>query len=253
MDEPKGRLAGKTALVTGAGSGIGRAISLAFAAEGAAVVCADINGETAEETAAAAGNRALGQACDVASEADAARAVAAAVDRFGTLHVLINNAALWIDEMPVTEISAEDWNRTLAVNLTGAFLMSKHAIPAMTAAGGGSIVHMASQLAHVGKPGRSWYSAAKAGLLGLARTMAVDHATDNIRVNCLSPGPIGTERILANYGGMDGANARMGSRTALGRIGRTEEIAAAAVFLASDDSSFVTGTDLLADGGYTAT
>ena len=256
--EPSGhgrRLAGKTAIVTGAGAGIGRAVCVRFAEEGANVICADRDMETAGETAGIIGETgggAVGLACDVSNNDDAKKATDVALERFGALHILVNNAATWVADGTVVETSEEDWNGTLAVNLTGPFLMSKHAIPAMIESGGGNIIHVASQFGHVAKPGRSWYCAAKAGLINLARAMAVDHGADNIRVNSLSPGPVGTERTLRNYGGAEAARQVMGVRTLLDRMGRPDEIAAAALFLASDESSFMTGADLLVDGGYAA-
>ncbi len=247
-----GRLDGKTAIVTGAAGGIGAAMVRLFAAEGAAVVCADIDLAGAERAAAAAGGGAVACRCDVSREADAAAAVALAVERFGGLTILVNNAAAFLPDGTVTDIAAADWQRALAVNLTGAFLMSRHAVPAMIAGGGGSIIHVASQFGSVGRPGRSWYCAAKAGLIGLAKAMALDHASHGIRVNSLSPGPVSTERILRRYGGAAGAQEAIGRRTAQDRLARPEEIAEAALFLASDASSFMTGADLLVDGGYTA-
>jgi len=247
----KGRLAGKVAVVTGAGGGIGGAICRAFAAEGAKVVCADVNADTAAATAKDLGDAAVGLACNVADPADAEKAARTAQERFGGLHVLVNNAAVWIDDTTVETIGLEDWNRTMAVNLTGAVLMSKFAIPLMRGRNG-SIIHMASQLGSVGKAGRSWYCVAKAGLIQLARTMAIDHAADGIRVNSLSPGPIATERIIRRAGGVEAAAALYEPLMPMKRSGRPEEIAAAALFLAADESSFMTGADLLVDGGYTA-
>ncbi len=245
------RLAGRTALVTGAGAGIGRAICMLFALEGARVVCADIDAVAAAQTAKACGDGAMSIRCDVASADDARRAVDFAVTTFGGLQVLVNNAAVFSPTARVDRLDLAEWNRALAVNLTGAMLLSRFAVPAMRGKGG-SIIHMASQLGHVGREGRACYSMTKAALIHLATAMAVDHSADGIRVNSLSPGPIATERVVANYGGSEAHASRVGSMTLAGRAGRPEEIAQAALFLASDESSFMTGADLLVDGGYIA-
>ena len=249
------RLEGKSVIVTGAMRGIGRAIAERFCAEGASVVVADIDAEgvlrTAEEMRAK-GCKAIAHKLDVTDPMQAEMTVMHAVEQFGGLHVLVNNAAHFIGTGTVEQIRLGDWTRAIEVNLTGPFLMSKFAIPAMRASGGGSIIHVASQLGSVGKRGRSDYCAAKGALIQLARCMAADHVKDNIRVNTLSPGPIGTERIFERSGGEEGAQRDSGSLTLLGRVGKPEEIAAAAAFLASDESSFMTGDDLLVDGGYNA-
>ncbi len=244
------RLAGRVILVTGAARGIGRAICLRLAAEGARVVAADI--ESAEATAAAAGHGAIAMACDVTDEESAKRTIAASLAAFGKLHGLINNAAARSVGATVAKLSLGDWNREISVSLTGAFLMSKHGVPVIAASGGGSIVHIASQFAHVGVGGSPAYCAAKAGLVNLARVMALDHAGQGIRVNSLSPGAIATERLVDFHGSMAAAERELAPRHPIGRIGKPEEIAAAAAFLMSDDSSFMTGSDLLVDGGYAA-
>ena len=247
-------LQGKTAIVTGAASGIGRAIALAFATEGANVICADVDLRGCDETVdlAHADGRVLSVPCDVSSAAAAQASVALAQERFGALHVLVNNAAAFVPYATVVDLDEADWSRSLSVNLTGPFLMSKFAVPLIAASGGGSIIHMASQLGQVGKPGHCWYGAAKAALIQLAKIMALDHAVQNIRVNTLSPGPVGTARIHQKYGGKAQAERVGDELYLLRRLGRPEEIASAAVFLASDASSYMTGADLLIDGGYTA-
>jgi NAD(P)-dependent dehydrogenase (short-subunit alcohol dehydrogenase family) len=247
------RLTGKAAVVTGAGGGIGGAICRRFATEGAAVVCVDIDGRSVEATAQAirsAGGRAATLVGDVALEATAETAVAMARGQFGRLDVLVSNAVYDLPLGPLTGITHADWRRTMEVNLDSAFLLSKHAIPAMTATGGGSIILVASQLARVARPGRPWYCAAKGALVSLAKAMALDHAGDNIRVNSLSPGPVETGRYVKNFPNVEAA--RESHHTLLGRLGAPDEIAAGAVFLASDESGFMTGADLLIDGGYTA-
>jgi NAD(P)-dependent dehydrogenase (short-subunit alcohol dehydrogenase family) len=219
------------------------------------VVVMDIDCAQTEKTVGwitDAGGTAVGICADVTCTDDAQAAVNLAIDTFGALHVLVNNAARFTSMKTVEEMALEEWNAALAVNLTGAFLMSKYALPAMRAAGGGSIIHVASQLGHVVKRGRSDYCTTKGGLLQLARSMAADHAVDNIRVNTLSPGPVATERVFETYGGAEAAEKRSGSLTLLNRLGRPEEIASAAVFLACDESSFMTGDDMLVDGGYNA-
>jgi NAD(P)-dependent dehydrogenase (short-subunit alcohol dehydrogenase family) len=246
------RLQGRTILVTGAGSGIGRAICLRLASEGAMLACADIDAERAKATAAAIGDQALVITCDVTDEGSAAAAVARTTAVFGSLHGLINNAAARSAAGTVVDLAPADWQREIAVSLTGAFLMSKFAVPPIVAAGGGSIAHVASQFAHVGVAGSAAYCAAKAGLVNLAKVMALDHAAQNIRVNTLSPGAIATERLLATYASLAQADAALAPKHPIGRIGQPAEIAAAAAFLLSDDSSFMTGADLLVDGGYTA-
>ncbi len=249
---PVARLADRVILVTGAARGIGRATCVRLAAEGAKVAAADIEPAGAEATARAAGHGAIALACDVTDEESAKRVVAACFGAFGKLHGLINNAAARSIGATVVELSLGDWDREIAVSLTGAFLMSKHAVPAIAASGGGSIVHIASQFAHVGIGGSPAYCAAKAGLVNLAKVMALDHAGQRIRVNSLSPGAIATERLMEFHGSMAAAERELAPKHPIGRIGRPEEIAAAAAFLVSDDSSFMTGADLLVDGGYAA-
>jgi NAD(P)-dependent dehydrogenase (short-subunit alcohol dehydrogenase family) len=246
-------LQGKVAIVTGAAGGIGSAICRRFALEGAALVCIDIDAENVERTARAAraaGVRAVTLAADVALETTAEASVALALGEFGRLDVLVSNAVHDLPLGPVTGIALADWRRSMSVNLDGAFLLAKHAIPAMADAGGGSIILIASELARVAKPGRSWYCAQKAALVGLARAMAVDHAQQGIRVNTLSPGPTETERYVRKFDTLK--SARASGETLFSRLAQPDEIAAGALFLASDESSFTTATDLLIDGGRTA-
>jgi NAD(P)-dependent dehydrogenase (short-subunit alcohol dehydrogenase family) len=248
-------LRGKAALVTGAGSGIGRAIAMAFGEAGAAVGCADIDAGAARKTSdaiAADGGKALAIACDVSREADAAGAAAAVADGFGAVHILVNAAVATDPSGTVLDYTRADWDRVFAVNVTGVFLMSRAVLPAMIAAGGGSIIHLASQHARVGAPGRAVYCATKGALVMLAKSMAVDHAGQNIRVNTLSPGAVETPRMTYRYGDMAAARAKLGPKHLLNRLAAPDEIARAALFLASDASSFVTGSDLLVDGGFTA-
>ena len=250
------RLAGKRALVTGAGSGIGRAIAIAFAQEGARVQASDIDPETAADTArmiVAAGGTAIGRQCDASDPKAVRGAISDMETDFGGIDVLVNNAAWFPARAPLAEIPEEDWEKCLAVNVTGPFLMSRYAIPVMARDGGGSIIHIASQMAKVAHYGQTHYCAAKGALLMLAKGIALDHAGDNIRCNTLSPGGIATPSMIELYGSRESAEKQWGAPMhPLGRLGEADEIAAGAVFLASDESSFMTGADLLIDGGYTA-
>jgi len=245
-------LAGKAAIVTGAGGGIGRAIARAFADAGAAVACVDLNSDAAKTTCEAIAKGALPVACDVSKEADVTEAVKKAVDAFGPIRVLVNAAAATDQSGTILDLSRAEWDRVFAVNVTGAFLMSRAVLPTMIAAGGGSIIHIASQLGRVGAPARPAYCAIKGALIQFAKAMAIDHAAQNIRVNTLSPGAVETQSLVYRYGDMQKARDVMGPKHLLKRLGQPDEIARAAVFLASDASSFVTGSDLLVDGGYTA-
>jgi NAD(P)-dependent dehydrogenase (short-subunit alcohol dehydrogenase family) len=251
MSEPM--LAGKTAIVTGAGGGIGRAICLAFASAGAKLACLDIDLAAAEKTAAACGTEVLALRCDVSSEAETRTAAATAVSRLGAVHILVNAAATDDRNGTILDISADEWSRVFVVNVTGAFLMSRAVLPTMIAAGGGSIIHIASQLGRVAAPARAAYCSSKGAIIQLAKAMAVDHAGDNIRVNALSPGAIETRRLLLRYGDMATARRVAGPKHLLNRLGAPEEVAQAALFLASDAASFMTGADMLVDGGYTTT
>lgn len=247
------RLQGKVAIVTGAGGGIGSAVCRYFAREGASLVCVDIDAGSLEQTTEsvrAAGGRVVALAADVALETTAEASVASALGEFGRLDVLVSNAVYDLPLGPLTGISLADWRRSMSVNLDSAFLLAKHAIPAMDKSGGGSIILVASELAHVAKPGRTWYCAQKAALVNLAKAMAVDHARQRIRVNSLSPGPIETGRYVRKFDTLE--SARASNETLFNRLGDPDEIAAGAIFLASDESSFMTGADLLIDGGRTA-
>jgi NAD(P)-dependent dehydrogenase (short-subunit alcohol dehydrogenase family) len=245
-------LAGKAAIVTGAGAGIGRAIAETFARAGARVACVDIDGQKAQATAAACGDGAFAAPCDVTSETDTRAAVERAAAAFGALHILVNGAATDDPTATVVDCTPADWERVFAVNVRGVFLMSKWAIPVIARSGGGSVIHIASQMGRVGAPARAVYCATKGALINLAKAMAIDHAPDNIRVNTLSPGATETRRMPLRFGTMEAARAAMGPKHLLGRLGKPDELAAAALFLASDAASFMTGADLLVDGGYTA-
>jgi NAD(P)-dependent dehydrogenase (short-subunit alcohol dehydrogenase family) len=245
----------KVAIVVGAANGIGRATALAFAAAGAAVTCADVEEAGAKTTAAEidrGGAQALPIHLDVTEGASCRAAVAATVERFGGLDVLLYGAADSDRAATVLEMGEAAWDRVIRVNLTGAFLMVKAAIPAMIARGGGSVILIASQLGRVASPGRAAYCATKGGLIQLAKVLAADHAAQGIRANTISPGAIETRRMLRRWKDMEEARAMMGPKHLLGRLGRPDEIARAALYLASDASAFMTGSDLLIDGGYTA-
>lgn len=249
------RLAGKVAVVTGAGSGIGRAAALRFAQEGARVVVAEYHPAGGEETVALIGARG-GQACfvqtDVAREAECARAVHTAVQQFGGLHVLFCVAGIMTNADVASE-SAEQWDRLMSVNLRGIYLMAKYAVPAMLQSGGGSIVNISSVTGLLGHPQLAAYSAAKAGVAGLTRQMAVDYAAQGVRVNAISPGTIDTpmlQRFLDEVPDQARARDSFVALHPIGRLGRPEDIANAALFLASDESAFVTGHNLVVDGGY---
>jgi NAD(P)-dependent dehydrogenase (short-subunit alcohol dehydrogenase family) len=244
-------LRGKAAIVTGAGGGICRAISTTFAQAGATVACLDINLKNADETARLAGQGAFAIDCDVSSESDTKAAVERAAKAFGRLDILVNGAAMSDPTATVLDLDLAAWNKVFATNVGGAFLMSRWVIPHMAAAGGGSIIHIASQLGTVGTPGRVAYCSTKGALITMAKAMAADHAAQNIRVNTLSPGAVETDRML-RFGSMEKAREVLGSKHLMKRLGLPQEIAQAALFLASDASSFMTGSDLRVDGGYNA-
>lgn len=238
-------LTGKAAIVTGAARGIGAAIATRFAAEGARVAAFDLNPPEPL-------NGGLSARVDVADETSVERSVGEAVAAFGRLDIVVNCAAADGIRGPVTEMTLADWNRALAVNLTGAFLLSRAAIPHMERTEGGSIIHVASQLGSVAVPGNPVYCASKGGLIQLTRAMALDHAEAGIRVNALSPGAVLTERLIGVYGSEDAVRDALTAKYPLGRIGMPDDLAGAAVFLASDDARFMTGADLVVDGGYSA-
>ena len=249
------RLDGKSAIVVGAAQGIGRAIALCFAGAGAHVLCADIDEAGARATAAQAekdGGKATVMRVDVTSSADARALAARAVEVFGGLDVLLYGAATHDASATVPELEESVWERVMRVNLTGAYLVSKACLPVMIKGGGGSIILIASQLGRVASAGRAAYCTTKGGLIQLAKVMAADHATQGVRVNTLSPGAVETDRLVRRWGDMGKAREIMSPKHLLRRLGQPDEIARAALFLASPASSFMTGADLLVDGGYTA-
>ena len=255
IDEKMFRLDERHAMVVGAGSGIGRAIATAFAAVGASVGCVDIAGDGAAETAqliTADGGQAKAFGCDITDETAVAQTVSQFMETAGAPTILVNGAAAHDRTGTILDLPLGEWDNVLRVNLTGPYLMSKAVLPHMIEAGGGSIIHIASQMGRVGAPQRPAYCATKGALIQLAKTMAVDHAAQNVRVNTLSPGAVETGRMVFRFGSMEEARRISGPLHLLKRLGQPSEVAAAAVFLASDASSFMTGADLLVDGGYTA-
>jgi NAD(P)-dependent dehydrogenase (short-subunit alcohol dehydrogenase family) len=247
-------LAGKVAVVTGAGNGIGRAIVECFGEAGAAVACLDLDKDQADAAAQAvrqAGGKSLAIVCDVSREPDTLAAAKSVEDALGAPTVLVNAAATIDRNGSVLEIAPDEWDRVFAVNVKGAYLMSRAVLPMMIAAGGGSIIHIASQLGRVAAPARAAYCTTKGAVIQLAKAMAIDHVEHNVRVNALSPGAVATRRLVHRYGSMEEAQRIAGPKHLVNRLGEPHEIAQAALFLASDAASFVTGSDMLVDGGYT--
>ena len=252
----KALLAGRVALVTGGGGEIGGAICRRFAAEGAAVVVADLvldKANTVAESINASGGRAAAVRLDVCDPNSCEDAVAFATKTFGKLTTLANVAAAATPLGDAEKLALDDWNRAFQVNVTGQFLMCKYAVSAMRDAGGGAIVSIASSHGHIGMPGRPAYCASKAAVLQLTKCLAIDFAKHNIRANTISPGAIDTERAaLQRFKSREEANRAKGPAYLVGRTGQVEEIAAGATYLCSEESSFMTGADLLLDGGYLA-
>jgi NAD(P)-dependent dehydrogenase (short-subunit alcohol dehydrogenase family) len=240
--------------VTGAGAGIGRAIAVRFAAEGATVLVADVDFEAAQGVARELGAPAVAHMADVRSEESTAKMIGRAVQEWEGLDVLVNNAGVGIAATTPDTAEAE-WRRVLDVCLTGTFLGMKHAIPVMREGGGGAIINMSSIAALVGLPDRAAYSAAKGGILALTRAAAIDHVGEGIRVNCIAPGTVDTpwvERITSGYDDPAAARAAMEARQPHGRLVTPEEIAAMAAYLASDEAASVIGAAMIVDGGMTA-
>ncbi|WP_420638879.1 SDR family NAD(P)-dependent oxidoreductase [Candidatus Poriferisocius sp.] len=261
-----GRLSGKRTIVTGAGSGIGQAAARLFAAEGAHVMCADINGDAAAATATDIGERAISLAVDVSRPADCQAMVDQTVSAFGGLDAVYANAGV---DGPgrAGDLDIDEWNRVIGVNLTGVWLSVRYAIDHLIAAGGGSLVLQASVGGVIGVPGIASYAAAKAGVIGLTRQMAVDYGPDGIRVNAICPGTVPTPLVRATYEKRGGFSATANApadatvdelidaakvRHPIGRLGTTTDIAQLALHLASDESSWTTGTAIVIDGGMSA-
>jgi NAD(P)-dependent dehydrogenase (short-subunit alcohol dehydrogenase family) len=250
-----GRVAGKVALITGAGMGMGREAARLFAEEGASVVVADIDAAAAAETVRlveAAGGRALATVGDVAVEGDVARMVDEGARRFGALHVLYNNAGIFPDDdRSVVETDPDVWDRTLAVNLKGVMLCCKYAIPEIQRAGGGSVINVASFVALVGcTVPQDAYTASKGAVMALTKSLAVQFGPYHVRVNAICPGPILTPLLADLFPTEEEKMKRLG-RIPMGRFGLPEDIAYAALFLASDESAWMTGTEFVVDGGIT--
>jgi NAD(P)-dependent dehydrogenase (short-subunit alcohol dehydrogenase family) len=254
------KLENKVALVTGAGAGIGRAIALRFAKEGAKVVVADCNlwpyasGETTVKMIKDAGGEASFVFADVSKAADAQNMVKTTIEAYGKIDILVNDAGIWMCK-PLTEVSEEEWDRLMSINLKGVFLGSKYAIPEMAQRGGGVIINLSSVAGYVGTAFDTVYSASKGGILLLTRAMAQELRLANIRVNAICPGVIDDDmgqQLISDYKALGIANVEDLINQRQMRLGTVEEVANAALFLACDESAYIIGVGLSVDGGYAA-
>jgi NAD(P)-dependent dehydrogenase (short-subunit alcohol dehydrogenase family) len=257
MQGMKMKLQDRAAVITGAGSGIGRAMALQFAREGARVLAADVNAAAAEETAALvreAGGEALPLQVNVTEPAEVRAMLERARDAFGGVQILCNNAGIG-STTDVVDCEPDEWDRVMAVNVKGVFLGCKYAIPIMLAGGGGSIVNTASVAGMVGIVKRAVYCASKGAVIALTKQVAVEYVEQGIRCNCVCPGTVDSPwvgRLLSQTEDPQSARAALVARQPIGRLGTPEEVAAAALYLCSDDASFITGSSLVLDGGWTA-
>lgn len=248
------RLTGRRAVVTGGGSGIGRAIAQRFAQEGAQILVGDLNAEAADSVATELGDGALSQAVDVAQAEQMHALVERAVSEWGGVDVMVNNAGVGI-AATTPDTDEADWDRLMNVNLKGTFLGMKYAIPAIRDSGGGAVVNISSVAALVGVPDRAAYCAAKGGILALTRAAAIDHIGEGVRINCICPGTVDTpwvRRITEGYDDPEAARAAMRARQPHGRLVMAEEIAAMAAYLASDEAGSIVGAAMVVDGGMSA-
>ena len=243
-------LSGKVAIITGGGSGIGKAIAMAFVREGAKVVIAGRDGKKLKAAAAEIGPDCLAMSADVSKANDVQKLVSAVIEKFKRINILVNNAAVLLPGT-AESLSEEDFDQTFDINVRGLWLVSRAVLPHMRASGGGSIINIASVLSLLGARNRVAYAASKGAVMAMTKAMALDHAAENIRVNCIAPGIVETE-MVARFSTDENARKQRIAMHPMGRFGQPGEIASAAVFLASDESGWTTGSVLTIDGGYSA-
>jgi NAD(P)-dependent dehydrogenase (short-subunit alcohol dehydrogenase family) len=243
-------LSGKVAIITGGGSGIGKAIAMAFVREGAQVVIAGRDSKKLEAAAAQIGGDCLAVSADVSKPSDVQNLASAAIEKFKRIDILVNNAAVLLPGS-AESLSEEDFDQTFDINVKGLWLMSRAVLPHMRAAGGGAIVNIGSVLSLVGARNRVAYSASKGAVMAMTKAMALDHAAENIRVNCICPGIVETD-MVAKFSMDESVRRQRVAMHPMGRFGQPSEVAGAAVFLASEESGWTTGSVLTIDGGYSA-